>query len=197
VTLSIEGLALATATVAVGSAIPRAPSLFARFAFLPLGPDTTLVVPPRAAAVLMSSDGAATYRSMGPAAVPLARIPGDAVVNGDGFRLHFFPDRGYVVASVTKNLSPFLVRVDVRPAEGSLVLRARQLSGSLPFIPALLLVWVLRWTDPLYIVGLGVLVLVGFVRELVDAKRSVAPVVAELKQRLDALAADAPLPSPP
>jgi hypothetical protein len=182
-----EAVAAFIALSAAGFAVRRAPRVFAPLAFLPVGRPVTVPIPPETAALWMSrQERAVTYRSAGSEELGLAHLPGQAVVTYDDYRLHFFPDRGSVAATKRGFWSGSLVRVDVRPMQGALLLRARYVSSTFLWMAALALI-VRHGLNPQNILVAGgcfVGFLLGFIREEEDARRCLDGIALELKRRL-------------
>jgi hypothetical protein len=182
------------ASIALSAALVRIPRIFGRLAFVPVGAPVTLPIPVRAAAAATSQeDPSATYRTTGLRPFGLAEIPGAARTEVGGFRLDFFGDRACVTSAKTGSAGGTLVRVDVQPVRGALVLRARQLPDVLAWWPGLMFVvepWRLRAYLVVLLGACAVWSLLSYAMGLRTARAAFAAAVEEIKKRVQALAAD-------
>ncbi len=178
-----------------GVVVARLPVALARWALLPGSKRITLPLTPTAAAlVLRPAEGMATYRDRGPLSFSIAALPGPERVELPHETLRFVPERNCVLAaraqSFARWISPTLVRIDIAPAEGALVLRCRQLPELA--LPVLGLAWlvvqrggVLRHPGSLLV--LAVAVVWGLADERRRAGLCLDAVADEMKRRLAAL----------
>jgi hypothetical protein len=198
VTNFVDPFVLLAAFASVGVAFPYLPRVFAPLAFLPVGKPVTLPVPARAVAALTAGENVSvTYRSRWPNTLSLEQIPGAAMVERDDCRLHFFAEHRSVVVA-KRSLRAVLVRVDVAPVDGALVLRARELPQWVVAVPLLLFAFerlleaiprghvTPSLVSSIFMCGFVCFAgFVSFVNGMYFAQRGVDAVVAELKKRLD------------
>jgi hypothetical protein len=137
-------LAIVLAGLAIDSAARFLPASYARFAFLPVGPEVRVALSRSAMdRIVRRQASGGTYRNQAPVESIDLRVldPGKPVVR-DSHRVRFLPD-AMVIGSGSLLWSTSIVRADVRVEDGEAVVRARQLPEGLALLLAAAIVFML------------------------------------------------------
>jgi hypothetical protein len=182
----------------VGFAIANrlAPSVAARFAFVPVRQSVVIPLPPAAADLLTPVAEAATYREHAPRALAFRAFPGAASVERGDHVIRFVPELCSVLANRWRDPSE-LVCVHVSAGAGGLVLRARRFPSRELWWMAWGGVLLARWNLQATSLLLVVLAVVNFAATMNRVAETFNAAVAEIRSRVAVANGDPPPPPPP